>query len=96
MWRYIHKESIVKFSILGSTIVLSISLIGCSSSTELSSKALSKSSKLDNNRSWCQKNYLSASVSMRDKQANAKRCDVRVSQANKEAKEKEINKDIEQ
>ena len=87
----------MKYLILGAIIIVTISLMGCSSTTESSALASTKSSDSNNkSRTWCQKNALSASVSMRDKQVNAKRCDVRASQAYKEAKEREYNKDIEQ
>jgi hypothetical protein len=91
-----NKESIMKTLIFSVLLIVTVGFTGCSSSIEPSNVASSKffESKKDK-RSWCEKNYSSASASMRDRQSNAKHCDVRARQAYTEAKENEVNKDDE-
>ena len=101
----------MKYLISTALVIVSISLMGCSNPTDLSDVASLKEleseklkhkqkqqlkQKLKKKQSDCQKSYLSASVSMRDRQSSAKNCDFRASQANTEAKQNERRQDDEQ
>ena len=84
-------------------VIIATSLMGCSSPTDLSNvtslkelKSEQLKQKLKKKQSDCQKSYLSASVSMRDRQSSAKDCDFRASQYNTEAKQNEKRQDDEQ
>jgi len=101
----------VKNLISSALVFVSISLIGCSNPTDLSNVVSLKElesekliqqqkkklqQKLKKKQKGCQKGYLSASVSMRDRQSSAKNCDFRASQAYTEAKENERRQDDKQ
>jgi hypothetical protein len=93
----------VKSLISNALVIIAISQMGCSSPTDLSNvtslkelKSEQLKQKLKKKQSDCQKSYLSASVSMRDRQSSAKDCDFRASQYNTEAKQNEKRQDDEQ
>lgn len=72
----------------------SLSIVGCSSSTEKTSYGLD-AEKYPKQRSfeWCQKNYSSASVSAKDRERTAKHCDTQARQAYLAAKKKDQEKE---
>jgi hypothetical protein len=72
------------------SIVMSVFIVGCSSSTDKVSNSLDLE-KHPQKRSfeWCQNNYSSASVSHKHREVNAKHCDSQARQIYIDAKEKE-------
>ncbi|WP_426359419.1 hypothetical protein ACPUVO_04015 [Pseudocolwellia sp. HL-MZ19] len=86
---------------LGVIIIFTMGMVGCSSSTESANTSSAEKPLLkefhpeQRSVGWCQENYSSASVSMKDRQSNAKYCDSQSRQAYLDAKRDQRSKEDE-